>query len=241
MIEAILLDLDGTLLNVDMDSFLERYLKKLAQHLAAFTDPASFSKNLWASTGAMVRNTDPQKTNKDAFIEHFCTWMDHSQEQVWPCIDEFYENVFPTLQEDIGPFPGVPYVMEKLRQSGCRLVLATNPIFPLSAILHRMKWAGLNPEDFALITSYEKMHYCKPNPMYYLEIARMINVAPEKCLMVGNEYLFDIEPAEKAGMHTFLVDETLGALDNENKRGRLLDLLTFLSSLTAQKTREEKK
>ncbi|NLN07083.1 MAG: HAD family hydrolase [Firmicutes bacterium] len=240
MIEAVLLDLDGTLLDVDMDGFLERYFKKLAQHLAEFIDSASFKKNLWASTEVMIRDTDPGKTNQEAFIEHFYTWVKHPHDVVWPLIDEFYETIFPTLKGNIKPFPDVPYVMEKLRQSGCRLVLATNPIFPLTAILHRMKWAGLKPEDFCLITSYETMHYCKPNPEYYLEVAKLIDVPPHKCLMVGNEYIFDIESAEKAGMHTFLVSETLQALDKEKKCGRLLDLIPFLSMLAAQMQEDRK-
>ncbi|NLM47119.1 MAG: HAD family hydrolase [Firmicutes bacterium] len=239
MIEAVLLDLDGTLLDVDMDGFLDRYFEKLAQHLDGFVDPASFRENLWASTEVMIRNTDPGKTNKEVFIEHFYTWIPHPHDKVWPYVDEFYETIFPTLQGNIKSFPDVPYVMEKLRQGGYKLVLATNPIFPLNAILHRMKWGGLNPDDFCLITSYETMHYCKPNPEYFLEVAGLIDVPPQKCLMVGNEYIFDIQPAEKAGMHTFLVSETLESLDKDNKRGRLLDLIPYLSLLAAQTTKED--
>ena len=43
MIEAILFDLDGTLLDVDMDDFLDRYLLKLSTH-PNYADPERFAK-----------------------------------------------------------------------------------------------------------------------------------------------------------------------------------------------------
>ena len=31
------------------------------------------------------------------------------------------------------------------------------------------------------------MHYCKPNPNYYLEISEKIGVDPRDCLMIGDD------------------------------------------------------
>jgi len=49
------------------------------------------------------------------------------------------------------------------------------------------------------------MHARKPHAAYYNEIAKMIGVDPQDCLMVGNEVKNDILPARKAGMKTFWV------------------------------------
>ena len=50
------------------------------------------------------------------------------------------------------------------------MVAATNPLFPKVATMNRLRWAGFDPEDFALFTTYEHYHYCKPNPAYYTEV-----------------------------------------------------------------------
>lgn len=228
MLKAILFDLDGTLLNIDIDKFIKSYFRSLCEHLKDFVDPNTFAQNLWASTGAMVENNNPHLTNKEAFLKHFYTWMKYPHEQVWPLIDDFYEHIFPTLQGDSGPYPEIADLFAYLKKQDVKLVLATNPIFPRTAIIHRLKWSQLNPEDFALITSYEIMHYTKPNPKYYLEVAEMINVPPQNCLMIGNDYDLDILPAAACGMKTFYVDTSCTRLDLQKACGNLAHLLPYI-------------
>ncbi|MCR3921486.1 MAG: HAD family hydrolase [Firmicutes bacterium] len=233
MIEAILFDLDGTLLDVDMDDFLDRYIPKLSAHLADFAEPKSFAKNLWAATSAMVKNTESTVTNEEAFIEHFLTWIDHAPADVLPHIHEFYEEIFPTLQGRARPFPHVQTAIDAAKRFECPIVLATNPIFPLAAIVHRLAWAGLTKEEFTLITSYENMHFCKPNPAYYLEIAEMLKVEPHNCVMIGNDVDFDIRPAAATNMKTFLIADTQKDMDTDNASGPLEDLSIFLDTVHA--------
>ncbi|NLM52296.1 MAG: HAD family hydrolase [Firmicutes bacterium] len=239
MIKAILFDLDGTLLDIDMDKFIKNYFQRLCDHLQGFVDPQTFAQNLWASTGAMVENNNPKLTNQEAFLQHFYTWMEHPHEQVWPLIDQFYEQIFPTLQEDSSPFPEILELFAYLNKLDLKLVLATNPIFPRSAILHRLKWSQLHPDDFALITTYENMHYTKPNPKYYLEIAAMINVLPQNCLMVGNDYELDIKPAAKIGMKTFYVDANCTNPDFTKACGNVSHILPYIRMLTGDEEKEQ--
>jgi len=79
-------------------------------------------------------------------------------------------------------------------------------LFPRKAILHRINWAGLKPEDFIYISSYEKNHYCKPQIKFYEEILKDIGKSAEKCLMVGNDVQEDLI-AGKLGMKTFLITD----------------------------------
>jgi HAD superfamily hydrolase (TIGR01549 family) len=238
LIEAILFDLDGTLLDVDMDDFLDRYLLKLSTHLN-YADPERFAKNIWASTGAMVKNTDPALTNEDAFLQHFFKWIEQPQNEVMQLITDFYQHVFPSLQADAGPFPHTQTAVNAARKLQCPLVLATNPIFPLAAIKHRLTWAGLAAEDFALITAYENMHFTKPNPQYYREIASKLNVNPHNCIMVGNDIMFDIQPAKEAGFKTYFVDETAGGFNQAESSGRLQDLVIYLDSINLSRVEED--
>lgn len=52
--------------------------------------------------------------------------------------------------------------MRELKRRGFGVALATNPIFPSVATESRIRWAGLEPEEFALYTTYENTAYCKP-------------------------------------------------------------------------------
>ena len=91
---------------------------------------------------------------------------------------------------------------------GYRVALATNPIFPSIATCARIRWAGLTPEDFAFVTTYENSAYCKPNPDYYRDAAQRLGLSPEECLMVGNDAQEDMI-AETTGMKVFLLTDCL--------------------------------
>ena len=98
--------------------------------------------------------------------------------------------------------PKAAKTVNALKDRGYRLVLATNPIFPLVATKNRASWAGLSVDDFELCTTYENSSFCKPNIKYYGEILSKLGMAPEECLMVGNDVDEDMI-AEKLGMKFF--------------------------------------
>ena len=103
---------------------------------------------------------------------------------------------------DRGPFS------ERFIEKGYEVVIATNPLFPYKANIHRIHWAGMDPEWFDHITSYEGNKYCKPYPQFYQEVLETINRTPEECMMVGND-VFDDMPAGKLGIETYLVTDCL--------------------------------
>lgn len=243
MIKAVLFDLDGTLLDVDMDDFLQRYLHTLSGHFSEFTGPQEFTHNLLAATQAMICNMDPKKTNQDTFNEHFFKWMPHPPEIVLPLISEFYQQLFPELQVYVKQFPQTPLIINTAQKAGFRLVLATNPVFPSAAIRHRMTWAGIYGDPFELVTSYEVMHYCKPFGEYYLEIAAFLGVQPNECLMIGNDLDDDIAAAASTGMKTFLVTDRIVHKSERNVSpdysGTIGDVAPFLITLKEYQREEE--
>jgi len=86
-------------------------------------------------------------------------------------------------------------------------VIATNPLFPLVAIHHRLRWAGLPPEKypFALVTSYENMHFTKENVAYYPEILAQLGWPEDPAVMVGDDIEREVKPTRAAGLPVFLV------------------------------------
>ena len=100
--------------------------------------------------------------------------------------------------------------------------------------MNRIKWAGLDAEDFELITTYEDNCYCKPNTDYYRIILERFQLAPEECLMVGNDVEEDLA-IRKLGVKTFLVTDTMENKKNlpieSDYQGSMKELLAFVESL----------
>ena len=92
---------------------------------------------------------------------------------------------------------------------GKTVILATNPLFPSTATEHRIRWAGLDPKDFLLYTTYDNSRHCKPNPAYYTDILEQAGLKPEDCLMVGNDVAEDMVAAGSLGIRGFLLTDCL--------------------------------
>jgi len=229
--EAILLDLDGTLLDIDLDKFIRAYVRALSARFSDHIDRDSFIDHLFGSTSVMVGNKEGNRKNSEVFYEDFCKRIGLQYEEIEPVIDQFYKHDFPQLSCWGRKLPNAKIVVEAVHAKKLPLVLATNPIFPPAAVYQRLSWAGLRVDHFNLITTMDNMHFCKPNPDYYREIASKIDCSPERCLMAGNDTLEDLIAAE-AGMDTYLVDDfILERKDHKpiyNYRGSLEDLAAFL-------------
>ena len=234
MLKAILFDLDGTLLPMDIDEFLKNYLQLLSQKMKSYIEPKVFVNQLLAATTAMITDQDYQKCNAEVFAEVFFTATGLDEKEIMPVFESFYLNEYCILGRNCKALPVVQKIIHTVKQKGYKLVLATNPLFPLIAIEERIRWAGIKPEVFTFITSYENMHATKPNLQYYKEITEHINTAPEQCLMIGNDVEEDLI-AKTIGMQTFLVEDYL--LNRKNLpvvtdyRGNLESLLEFVKGL----------
>ncbi len=231
---SLLLDLDGTLLVLDMEKFIPAYIEALSSKFIDMISQNNFSQHLFGATNAMVQNLDPEKNNETVFYKEFYRRTGLSYKQIKPILDEFYQYDFPALSFWGSEHPRSQAVIEAAQKKKMNLVLATNPIFPSKAILERLSWSGLSADQFQLVTTMENMHFCKPNPEYYLEISHKINCPPEKCLMAGNDTIEDLN-ASQAGMATYLVDDFILQRSKEEPisdyRGNLKDLESLINSM----------
>ena len=214
MFEMILFDLDATLLPMDQNEFVKEYFKHLARKLAVHGyEAGALVDAVWKGTAAMIRN-DGSCSNEDAFWSEFANILGEDALADKPLFDEFYMNEFENARGVCGFNPAAAGTVRALKAAGFRVALATNPIFPAAATEKRIRWAGLEPEDFELRTTYENSAFCKPNPAYYTDIARSLSVKPSDCLMVGNDATEDMA-AQEAGMSVFLITDCL--INRENK------------------------
>ena len=206
--KAVLFDLDGTLLPMDQEVFVKDYLGRMAAFLAPHGyDPEKLIKAVWKGTGAMVNN-DGKARNEDVFWAVFEGVMERECRQDSVLFDEFYRDEFQKSRNSCGFQPAAAPAVREIRSLGYRVILATNPLFPAIATQSRIRWAGLEPEDFERITTYENARFCKPNPDYYREILGKLNLNPSDCLMVGNDVDEDMI-AETLGMKAFLLTDCL--------------------------------
>ena len=205
MIQAILFDLDDTLLGNDMDKFLPGYFSLLGEYAAQYMPREQFMAELMTSTQAMIESDDPALSNRDVFWQLFAQRTGLDSEELETSFDQFYRNQFLQLESRTVRRPFAAKLVQHCLDKNLDVVIATNPLFPLVAIEARLAWAGLSVEayDFALVTAYENMHAAKPSPAYYSEILEKIECAPENALMVGNDWENDILPAHSVGIHTY--------------------------------------
>ncbi len=236
MFKTVLFDLDGTLLNINMDTFLPGYFEILARRFARQAGPEEFVAHLLHCTQTMIDDQDPLFTNEEVFMREFIPRIGLPPEKLQPILEDFYTNDFGSLERYTRQEPLAQKVVELCFKKGLEMVIASNPIFPYLAMEHRLRWAGLADYPYRLITAYENMHFCKPHCEYYEEILGLLNRQAADCLMIGNNVREDLA-AEKAGIRTYLLKDHL--LDNRKDKipytaayqGYLPDLYHFMKTI----------
>lgn len=234
MLEAVLFDLDDTLLGNDIDQFIPHYFGLLSAYASKYFEPRPFMKVLMGGTDAMVKNGDTAVTNRDVFWQFFTAHTGQNGDEMEAFFNEFYRTQFDQLEVQTQRLPVARPLVETCLAKGLKVVVATNPLFPPTAIEARLRWAGtpIDELDFDLVTTYENMHAAKPNPGYYREILDRIGVAPDRALMVGDSWGNDIEPASEVGLFTYWIPLGRDLPDGSkiNGSGSLDDLYTAVQS-----------
>lgn len=232
--KAILFDMDGTLVPMDMHEFTSGYFKLLAKKLMPYgIDPEALVPAIWDGTGAMVKN-DGSTTNDRVFWKKFEEKTGISEDIVGPACYEFYGAEFKEAKCFVQENPLAKKAVEIAHKKAPIVALATNPLFPMPGQRTRMEWVGLTEEDFDLVTCYETDCYCKPNPAYYISVCERLGVEPSECLMIGNDEQEDMYACMVAGMDGYLVTDTMIESKEHpwnGPKGSFEDLLTFLSNL----------
>ena len=234
MIKAVFFDLDGTLLPMDIEKFTKGYLYLLSSKLSLLGLSSDIIVGaVWAGVKDMYAN-DGSNTNKELFWKAFERFTGKSRAGFLEESDAFYDNEFRAAKQFTAENALAKKAVELAGKNGRKVVLATNPVFPKNAQEARLSWIGLSSGDFELVTDYESDSFTKPNPKYYLSICDRIGVAPEECLMVGNDVTEDMMGASEAGLSCFLVTDYIIKSDKfewGGPSGDFKELLEYLETL----------
>lgn len=234
MIDTVLFDLDGTLALMDQDQFIQTYFARLSALASSRgMDSERLVRAIWSGTKAMLEN-DGTQTNEERFWTVFPKAYGEDWKPAVPMLDHFYTHEFDSVREITQPNRLSRKLLQRLRRKGYKTVLATSPVFPRAATLLRINWAGLDPSDFDLITTYENCHYGKPAVGYYQEVLNGAGSIAQNCLMIGNDVDEDMCTASM-GMETYLVTDYL--LNRSNRplesyrQGTFAEMAAYLETL----------
>jgi len=206
-LKALLLDLDDTLIDNAMDTFIPAYFRALETFVAGVVDPKRFIDQLLQATRAMDRNDGLGQTNEEVFASAFYPALRVPREELEPLLGRFYAEAFPRLEPLTRPRSAAPKVIEWAKGRGLQVAIATNPLFPRTAIEQRMAWGGVGVDrfDYELVTCYENSHATKSSPAYFREIVELLGRRPGECLMVGDNWAWDVVCAGEAGVPAFWI------------------------------------
>ena len=171
--------------------------------------------------------------------QYFYQGLGVSRDELAPELEMFYRDVFPELRDIIDVRPDAVALIDEAVSRGYRIVIATNPLFPETAIYQRLVWGNLSPDEysFELIANWGTFHFAKPNPAYFAEVLAKLGWPSGPVIMVGDHPENDIKGASLFGLSTFWLemDSFEGeSIDPEKVaatgRGSLSDIIPWIDA-----------
>lgn len=234
---SVLFDLDDTLIHNNAGLFTKTYLDLLSKYLQNKVEPRIMIQAMSKGVHQMVTKTNIAGTLEETFDNCFYPAIGLPKEMLTDTIDSFYKTGFPNLRSETSPRPSAQKAVEDCHIQGWTIAIATNPLFPITAVHQRIIWAGLDSGriPFADITSYETCHFAKPQPAYFAEVKARIEAFDHPVVMIGNDLNDDIIPSGLAGIPSYWVtdaDEPLPeGLPEGSYKGRMEDVYPWLKRM----------
>lgn len=230
---TLLIDLDDTLLETNLDTFTPAYFQALANHVCGHVPADKFLRSLVGGVNQMNENDDPRRSLQDVFDSSFYPSLGIPKPELTDVIEDFYDRVFPALSIYTKQKPDAVEFVNWAMAQGFQVAVATDPLFPYKATHQRIRWGGFEPEQFELISTMEHFHFTKERPAYYAEMLGRLGWSDGSVLMIGNSMARDIVPASQLGLRTFLLEGEAGSSPSEAGRGTFADLRRMLESADA--------
>ena len=219
--EAILFDLDGTLVDFQWD--LNRaipeicaILSEAGMDMARYGDPPSY-----VSLFNLTRDITDQWINQGA---------SEDAHKLLANLDEVYNRYDQDAMKRWQPYPDTRSILKRLVKEGYRLGIVSNcGREAVHEILTRFKMTDF----FEIILSRQDMSRLKPHPESLNLALKTLSLSPEQVLFVGDSNN-DILAADKTGMAACFLSfgesriTGLSATLNVNHLSRLSDLLKIL-------------
>jgi putative hydrolase of the HAD superfamily len=198
--DAVFLDVDGTLLWVDLD--IEGYVADLAPYSGnGGLTTESVAGPVWGSLRRHIEGNIGYRTEED--LEDFKrrnARMTAAEIGVEAPVD-FLADV-AQRRISFNPYPESEDVLRRLKGMGAKLMAVSNWDIELVKVLDDLGWSGY----FDDVIASAAVGIEKPEGEIFEEALRTANVLREEVVHVGNDPITDIEGASGAGIDTVLID-----------------------------------
>ena len=188
-VKAVMIDLDGTLLDTaaDLAAAANAMLRELGKAELPHTTIQSY---IGKGIQKLVKRTLTGSLDGEPDAALFAKAM--------PIYEREYAN---TLCVSTHPYPGVVEGLNALRETGFRLACITNKAEAFTLPLLRA--TGLL-DYFEMVLSGDSLPKKKPDPLPLLHACKHFGILPHEMLLIGDS-LNDAEAARAAGCHVFCV------------------------------------
>ena len=200
-------DLDGTLYEMYPGPFTELYKNNMKKYFSNLGyDESNVDILIEAFWG--IRNCDGKKILEDIFYD--CLATSNIDRNTWKKLlldfysSEYYKNCSIGTKQN----KNMQEIVKILKEKNYKIFLLTNPVFYKKALIERVRWAGIDPDIFEYITSFEELHYTKPYTEYFNEVVQKFNLDPTQILMLGNDTYDDVN-CEKLGIDCYIITDSL--------------------------------
>ena len=187
MTEAVIFDVDGTLLDT-ADWILEAYLY------------VAESRNTPVSRQVVLHEMSIGNTLKDTYAALF-------PGADFAALREKHREFQDARMDLVRPFPGVLETLGKIRESGIKLITMTNRI--RSSSIKTMEHTGIK-DYFDFLCCADDVLSTKPDPEHVYAALRPFSIEPKDAFVVGDSSS-DIEAGQRAGARTIAVSHGVHA------------------------------
>ncbi len=198
--DAVFLDVDGTLLWVDLD--VEGYVEDLSPYSANGKLTAErVAGPVWEGLRRHIRENIKHRTEEDlAGFRRRNAEITAAQLGI-----EAPQEVLAAVAErriSFNPYPESEAVMERLRAMGLPLYAVSNWDIELVKVLEDLGWTGY----FDGVVASAVLGVEKPEAELFEEALRVSGADRNRVVHVGNDPLTDVQGASEAGLDTVFVD-----------------------------------
>lgn len=132
-----------------------------------------------------------------------------SQDGFQSCFDELFEHFGSS--DNWKCFPDVGGVVERLREHGVKVAIASNFDDRLNSVCDGLK--DLQTVDCRIVSSL--VGYRKPAPQFFDAVVTQLGVDTQNVLMVGDDVVNDVRGALESGLQAALIDRDSAIADSK--------------------------
>jgi beta-phosphoglucomutase len=185
MLRAVLLDMDGVLVDTEELTFraAQQMFKEHGIHV------------IWEDFRPYIGTGENSYLGNVARKYAYASDIPKDKERMYTIFGDLAKGRLKAL-------PGVAGFITECRHRGLKLALATSADYVKMMI--NLKETGLDPENFDVLVNGQDIVHKKPDPEIYLKTASILGVKPDECLVV-EDAVNGIEAAKAAGMKCLAV------------------------------------